>query len=180
MDTWQDPCLTGDRTHLIELSPVGPYVLFNDKRADRLLDGLVGSLCDSRIAFGKIRAHPLHDIPLKVIDRAFARGLIRILDVGPYLGSHLSLDCLKYLRIRQEDRYLTLYFAGLLAELLLQLALLADHLMPKIHRFEYLRLCREVCARLDHDDGGLRAGDNEVEIGRLYLGLRRIHDVLTV
>ena len=89
MHSGKDTHLRGDLPYLIQLPPVRPDLLFQDERADLLLNYLLDSFSQRGILLGEIGAHPRDDLRLQFFKAGLSGGLVGVLDRGTELFAGL-------------------------------------------------------------------------------------------
>src|SRR4051794_24957732 len=165
-----DADLDRDRADLLLAAAVGALLLDGDALADeRLLETVereLRGLLALGVAVGvRVPGVVLEDGRLDRLRRVLAlelvddlRGVVELLAVG-------VLDLLQQALVDLGSGDLELRLADLLGELALDGAQLLDRVVGDVERVEDLRLGDLVGARLDHQDGLLGAGHDEVEVG---------------
>jgi hypothetical protein len=174
-----------DRPDLVGGSAVRPDLPHGNALADDLLLELVEDELNGRGVGGRLeslvlRRVALEDALLDRLGRVLPRELV--LDRGGRVDllAHLGLDLVVELDVGLRRLDGGLLPAGLVAQLGLQGAELLDLAVGDIESVEDLRLGDLVGAGFDHEDGIVRAGNDQVEVGQALgqVGLGRVdHEV---
>src|SRR4051794_36728235 len=173
--------LDRDRADLLRLPAVGADLPHRDAVADDLLLELVehglGVGLVLRVGVrGGIARVLLEDRRLDGLRRVLALELVvdrgRLVELLPVR----VLDLLEQVLAHLGRRDLELVLARLLAQVVLERAQLLDRRVRDVERVEDLRLGDLARAGLDHEDGLVRAGHDQVELGALEGLLRRVDD----
>ena len=176
----QEAHLATDRTDLRGLTAVGPHPLIQDLATHAFLHLGLKTLRQIRQPVGELWTQLRDGLLFQVVKRRLAQRLVRIEQGLVQPRCQELADRLVDVCVLGAWRHLDFGLAHLGGKRLLPLAQADDLPVRNAERLDDLLFGHFLGARLDHDDGLFRAGDDQVELALVHAVHRRVDDQLIV